>query len=304
MHLRHLPALRSILPRLGAIGLLLLSWAAGPASAGATSTTRPATTGLLPVMVLAGQSNMVGVATNVTDLPTDEQITQTQVLFYGPRNNGTTWGFLTPPTVTTGTISNNSFGPEISIGQQLVLSGTYDLVAQVKYAVSGTDLAVDWNPDPHRYYYGTLLTRVVSATNALQAEYPDRQVFLAGFFWMQGESDALTITYASAYETNLTNFIARVRADLHSPWLPFFVGRIRAGHFPYAATVRQAEADVAANVPDVRLVDTDALPMYLDDVHYTSAGVVTLGSDFAASYIEWLESSAHIFLPLVVGNSS
>jgi hypothetical protein len=284
---------------------LLLSWAAGPASAAATSTTRPATTGLLPVMVLAGQSNMIGWETNISDLTPGEQMTQTSVLFYGPNENGSTWGWLKPPTVFNNDVGTNvGFGPEISIGQHLVLSGTYDLVAQVKYAVGGTDLAVDWYPDPHHFYYGTLLTRVFSATNALQAEYPDRQVFLAGFFWMQGESDALTITMASDYETNLTRFIARVRADFHSPWLPFFLGRIRNGHFPYADTVRQAEADVTAKVADVRLVDTDLLPMDGDNIHYTSDGVVTLGNDFAASYIDWLQHATHIFLPMVADNTS
>ena len=303
MHLQLRPS-RLVLPRLGAIGLLLLSWAAGPASAGATSATRRATAGLLPVMVLAGQSNMVGWATNVSDLTPTEQMTQTSVLFYGPRDNGTTWGLLTPPTVTTGTLSNNSFGPEISIGEHMVVSGTYDLVAQVKYAVSGTSLAVDWKPDRvNPYLYATLVARVVTATKTLQTMYPDRKVFVAGFFWMQGEQDAQYADQAAAYATNLTNLIEHARADFHSPWLPVFVGRIRAGHFLYADTVRQAEAEVAANMGDVRLVDTDALPMYSDNVHYTSAGVVTLGIDFAASYIVWLQNETHVFLPLVAAKN-
>src|ERR1700687_3330573 len=123
MH-RQLHALRSVIPRLAAIYLLLLSWPTGPVQAGRTSTASRTTANLLPVMVLAGQSNMVGWATNVNDLPPDEVITQTSVLFYGPRDNGTTWAWLKPPTVTiSGT--NNGFGPEISIGQHLVVSGTY-----------------------------------------------------------------------------------------------------------------------------------------------------------------------------------
>jgi hypothetical protein len=246
---------------------------------------------------------MVGWATKVTDLSPDEQLTQTSVLMYGTRDVGTTWGFLRPPTVTiSGT--GNGFGPEISLGQHLVLSGTYDLVAQVKYAVAGTDLAGAWIPAPQAFLYGTLLTRVRTATTALQTLCPNRQVFLAGFFWMQGESDAGDPNKAAAYATNLTYFIGRVRADLHSPLLPVFVGRIRAGHFPYADLVRQGEAEVAANVADVRLVDTDALPLAPDAIHYTSAGTVTLGDDFAASYIDWLSGQVHIFLPMVAVNNS
>jgi Carbohydrate esterase, sialic acid-specific acetylesterase len=287
--------LRLVVRLFGAICLCVLSSQAGLVRAGGTSTTRPVTGGLLPVLVLAGQSNMIGWVTNVADLPTDEQATQTSVLFYGPNENGSTWAWLTPPTVT-----NNRFGPEISLGQHLVISGTDDLVAQVKYAVSGSNLASDWDPArTSPYLYAQMLARVQSSLAALRAAHPDRHVIVAGFFWMQGEADGLDAAMSAAYAVNLAHFIEHVRADFHSPWLPVFVGRIRLSTH-YASTVRQAEAEVAENVPDVRLVDTDALPMAPDGLHYTSAGVVTLGNDFAESFIDWQRSQRYLFLPLLV----
>jgi len=288
-----MPPRLSLLRLLAGICLFVLCGPADYVHAGGGATARPAASSPLPVMVLAGQSNMIGLMTNVNDLPAGERVTQSGVLFYGPTENGSTWDWLTPPTVT-----NNRFGPEISMGQHLVISGTYDLVAQVKYAVSGSNLALDWNPaGPSPWLYPLMLARVQTSLDALRTAYPGRHVFVAGFFWMQGEADGLDAGMAAAYAVNLARFIAHVRADFHSPWLPVFVGRIRLTT-PYAATVRQAEAEVAATVPDVELVDTDGLPMASDNLHYTSAGVVTLGNDFAERFIAWQSSQHTIYLPV------
>jgi len=292
-------AVRLVLAMLAAVWLLRLIGPSRPALAGGIATQTPAVDGLLPVLVLAGQSNMIGWVTNVNDLPLAERAAQTSVLFYGPNENGSTWNWLTPPTVT-----DNRFGPEISLGQQLVLSGTYDLVAQVKYAVSGSNLAADWNPTAAvPWLYPLMLARVQSSLEALQAAHPDRQVVVAGFFWMQGEADGFDPSMSAAYAANLTRFIQQVRADFHTPWLPVFVGRIRLST-PYASTVRRAEAQVVEAVPDVKMVDTDMLPMAPDGLHYTSAGVVTLGKRFAASFIGWQISQHYAFLPLLVNGAT
>ena len=261
----------------------------------------PATSGPLPVMVLAGQSNMVGWATNVNDLTPDQRAPQTSVLFYGPYENGSTWGPLVPPTE-----SSNRFGPEISLGQTLIQNGPYDLVAQVKDAYPGSSLAVDWNPThtaTQGWLYAQMLTRAHNAIQKLKLDYPDRQVFVAGFFWMQGEQDAQDATMAADYAANLTGLITHLRAAFNSPGLPVFVGRIRAGHFQYAGAVRQAEAQVATGVPNVRMIDTDPLPLAPDSIHYTSAGTVTLGQSFAVSYLDWYRNQSHIFLPVIFDNS-
>ena len=223
----------------------LLGWPAAPASA----VTRPAAGEPLPVLVLAGQSNMVGWVTKVNELPPPERGVQTHVLFYGPNENGSTWGWLVPPTV-----SDGRFGPEISLGQDLVQPGLYDLVAQVKYAAGGTNLAFDWNP-ANGWFYAQMLLRAQAALQKLQLANPDRRVYVAGFFWMQGEQDALDANMAAHYASNLTGLIAQVRADFNAPALPVFVGRIRAGQLAFANEVRQAQAQVAAAVPNVRLID-------------------------------------------------
>ena len=278
----------------GALCLLLLGRPAAPASASLGPITRPASGEPLPVLVLAGQSNMIGWVTNVNDLSLPQRATQANVLFYGPDENGSNWGWLVPPTVT-----HDRFGPEISLGQNLLQHGPYDLVAQVKYAASGTNLALDWNPADYGWFYAQMQLRAQAAIQKLQSAYPDRRVFVAGFFWMQGETDAQNANMAAAYAANLERLIAQVRLDFHAPALPVFIGRIRAGQYAYATAVRQAQAQVAAGVPNVRLIDTDGLPLAADHIHYTSAGNVTLGQAFAQSYLDWQNSQSYIFLPFV-----
>ena len=278
---------------------LLLGRQTARAGADLSPITRPVSGEALPVLVLAGQSNMVGGMTSVNDLSLAQRAVQTNVLFYGPDENGSTWDPLVPPTV-----SNNRFGPEISLGQYLLQHGPYNLVAQVKYAFPGTNLALDWKPDPAAYgwCYKQLLLRAQAALQKLQLAHPDRRVFVAGFFWMQGETDAQDEAMAAAYAANLARLIAQVRLDFHAPALPVFIGRIRDGQFAYAGTVRQAQAQVAAAVPNARLIDTDGLPLAADHIHYTSAGNVTLGQDFGQSYLDWQSSQSYRFLPAVFQN--
>jgi hypothetical protein len=248
----------------------------------------------LPVFIFAGQSNMIVLQTHATDLPPERRLPQSQVLFYGPDENGSTWAPLQPPTTSAG-----GFGPEISAGAHLTAFAQYALVAEVKFAASGANLANQWNPDTPGSYYNQLLARVQAATQSLQAEHPGDDVTIAGFFWMQGEADAQNAGFAAAYEANLNHFIDRVRADYGDPDLPFIVGRIRYWPYVYAAQVRAAQANVAAAKPGVGLVNTDSLPMNADDyVHFTSAGAYQLGTLFADAFLR-LTLPAAAYLPLI-----
>ena len=49
----------------------------------------------VPIFVFAGQSNAVGVD-SLDELTPDQRAAQPKVLFYGPNENGNTWGALTP----------------------------------------------------------------------------------------------------------------------------------------------------------------------------------------------------------------
>ena len=188
------------------------------------------------------------------------------------------------------------FGPEISVGQDLVNAGVYPNVAEVKTAISGTFLATqaeipsvagvngNWNPATAEQsgVYGSYYQQMLGDVAAAQQSY-GQSTQVAAFFWMQGESGAEYQSTADAYESNLISLIAAVRASFNNPNLPFIYGRIgdQSG-FPYASTVRVAQDAVAQMIPNVYEVNTDGLPLRYDNLHYTSEGIIELGNLFAS----------------------
>lgn len=98
---------------------------------------------------------------------------------------------------------------------------------------------------------------------------------------MQGESDSDKEYRAKAYAKNLTSFISSMRYFVDDPEMPFILGRIRDAGQPHADMVRQAQVDVANNIPNVYWFDTDDLPFLPDGIHYNEAGMIELGHRFA-----------------------
>jgi hypothetical protein len=165
-------------------------------------------------------------------------------------------------------------------------------VALVKHAVGGTDLAVYWNPGSGRgdasagEGWKGLVASMDAAAAALDAA--GRPWRWAGFAWMQGESDATSSTYADAYADNLAHLIVRVREETGEPDLPVVVGLISTEPaWVYSATVRAAEAAVAAADPSVYRVETDDLPRNPQDVyHYDGVSQRVMGERFATAFLE------------------
>jgi hypothetical protein len=183
------------------------------------------------------------------------------------------------------------FGPEMSLARSLARSERQ--LAVIKIGYFGTNLAEDWRPDAAtgNRLYALLMSEVSHALGLLRTE--GRAVRLLGFFWMQGETDANVPAHAAAYADNLGAFIARVRADLGAPEMPFVLGRV--GPPPpkgYAsqAVVRQAQVTVAATVAGVAWVDTDDLPRDADGIHLLAPGVIALGERWAGA---WHELARH-----------
>jgi hypothetical protein len=268
----------------------------------------PATPLPLPLLVFAGQSNMIGWLSNVDDLTPEQRQPQPQVLFFGPNEDGHTWGTLVPPTVITNgltntvglPLTNKGFGPEISTGLFLTTLAGFGLVAEVKYGEVGTDLDYWWKASSGPTY-NRMLDRVAEAQSALSAAYPDRAVYVAGFFWMQGEADALNVNGAALrYEANLIDLIAAVRTKFSNPDLPIVLGQIRGGHHE-AGIIRAAQANVGASVPNVSVVGTDDLPYDPSDgLHFTSAGIYTLGERFGNAFARLAILTRKVYLPLAL----
>lgn len=180
------------------------------------------------------------------------------------------------------------FGPEISLARTL-RRATGEAIAVIKIGFFGTTLAEDWNPDATtgNRLYKKLLDEVKRAQTGW-AETGAPPLEFAGFFWMQGETDARTAGHASQYETGLRTFIARVRRDLASPGLPCVIGRIGpppTKGYPFQEQVREGQVRALRDVPAAAWSDTDDLPRDTDEIHLLAPGVLTLGERWAHAWL-------------------
>jgi acetyltransferase-like isoleucine patch superfamily enzyme len=240
--------------------------------------------------VFAGQSNAVGVDT-LDELTSDQRAAQPNVRFYGPNENGNTWGALTPsadsPNLRDGlNRTGGSFGPEISTGKTISNALGGALVAEVKLAVSATALFDRWNPDGGDLY-ASMVARVNQSIADLQIQL-GQTGYVAGFFWMQGESDALSDEFRDDYAANLRNLIAAVRHDLNNPNLPFVFGQIiNFDPANQTSTVVRAHQQAVADddtVTNTAFILTDDLGHH-DFIHFNGQGIYTMGERFGAGYL-------------------
>lgn len=114
---------------------------------------------------------------------------------------------------------------------------------------------------------------------------------LKAILWHQGESDS-NPKLAAAYEGKLTELIARFRAELHAPDLPFIIGQL--GKFdaegaPWSEgriAVDRAQQAVAAKVPHVYFVSAEGLGSRGDKLHFSTAAAKALGQRYAEAYLK------------------
>jgi hypothetical protein len=240
------------------------------------------------VFLLGGQSNMAGVGAYPGGMingsyvppepaiPSPYDVPQTGVKFWS--NNAWTnlasgFGYQA-----------GEFGPEVTFGYTLDRLFPNDDVYLVKYAVSGSNLAVNWSPSGSNNAYTTFKSQVNAAVQNLTAAQLSPTI--AGMIWMQGESDANNHTYATNYATNLTSFIAKVRQDFGVQDMRFVLGRIDT--WPWGAAgdctlVRDAQVAVAAADSHAAWIDTDNLQRVYTG-HYGTQGQVDLGILFANQF--------------------
>jgi hypothetical protein len=239
------------------------------------------------VYVFAGQSNMVGAATMAAQLPTIApklQVPNNRVSFWGPTTDAPrSWAPLQAPTEVWKNMFHEGFGPELSAGRALAELRPRERIGIVKFAWNATSLAWDWDPNRSGSLYEKMITGTRRAITKLQARF-HAPVRVAGFFWLQGESDAGSREHASSYGESLREFIAAVRADLRAPKLPFVIAQIddvRKYHpvlLRHSRTVRAQQVRVARADPHAFLVSTDGLDHNpVSPVHFSSRGTIDLG---------------------------
>lgn len=162
------------------------------------------------------------------------------------------------------------YGPEFEVARTVAAARPKDKIYIVKYAPGGTALANQWDLNDSWKGYGAYAAMKQWVDCAIAAK-PGIKV--AGFFWLQGESDAIKGDFAREYEANLTELVKKVRTDFNAPKLPVVIAKIHPGHPDrnYGVvwgggkkgidTVRTAQAKVAASVGNADVVETSDLKL-------------------------------------------
>lgn len=112
---------------------------------------------------------------------------------------------------------------------------------------------------------------------------------LKGILWHQGESDAKA-GLASEYDGKLHDLIARFRAELRSPQVPFIVGQLgRFADSPWSEFKVQVD-DVHRHLPrkvaHTAFVSADGLNHKGDKVHFDTESIREFGRRYAKAYLE------------------
>jgi hypothetical protein len=247
----------------------------------------------IPVYVFAGQSNMTGAFAKAAELPAYAPhlvMPQKRVLFWGPTADyPVRWAAIEPPTEVNNAVFRNGFGPELAGAYRLASMQPSNTIAVFKFSRNGTNLYRQWHPNNPVSYYHQMMYRLAYARREL-TEQTGRPTKIAGFFWMQGENDAVARHHAEAYGRNLMNLIAHMRHAARDATLPVVVGRIldvRRWYrsLPYSDIVRYKQYQVAEADPYTRLVYTDRLTQDLTSRgHFDTKGNVTLGDRMGRAF--------------------
>lgn len=185
-----------------------------------------------------------------------------------------------------GTPPTNTFGPEVSFGAAMADAFPGRKILLLKVAEGGTSLAADWDPQQPEKLYARFLRYVESAQAKIRDEGGTGQ--LRGMVWMQGESDSSLP--AGKYRELLTAFIAKVRADLAAPALPFVIGQVYDNG--KRDQVIAGQKAVAKEVPATGFVPADDLKTFDSGTHYDAASQIKLGAACAKEMLRLLSPPA------------
>ena len=250
----------------------------------------------IDVYICAGQSNEHGLYANVANLsqtnahyansPDARALFAYQAAFVGASNYNTgTMGQLCPDGA--GHSGNyTGFGPELSDGSDLAARFGKPL-AIIKFASSGADLDYCFQKSAN-YLYPLMIAKITNSLQQLSSlGYTPT---LKGFFWLQGESDALD--NPTTYTNEIANFVRDIRTDLQVPNLEFVLTQINSNMPAFAnyqtgvAEVNGAMTTLASSDPNVKFVTTDDITNNFPDgeIHYNADQTVTIGQRWAAAY--------------------
>ncbi len=227
--------------------------------------------GKLNLVIMAGQSNMVGYKTHVEDI---------NAAWRKPIDNAFIWQKgAWQPLQPGGGYQKKGFGPELAFAHDFC-QAEGARIGIVKVAKVASYLTTDWNPDREGGLFSILVDTV-------RAAMMSEEVVLRGVLWVQGEADSITEVDANAYKGNLESFVARLRMALGAPHLPFIAAIVNppASLCPHSGLVRAAIRE--NGISSYATVKTSGLAKIKDDLHYSFRGLNNLGKRMAQAVISF-----------------
>ncbi|KQQ39051.1 hypothetical protein ASF58_23205 [Methylobacterium sp. Leaf125] len=150
-----------------------------------------------------------------------------------------------------------------------------------KHAIGSTGLAADatqndWSPNTAGELYAALSAKVTAAKAAIAAA--GMTLGTVKIYWAQGPQDARDTNKASAYQANLTELLARFRADFGVTriGLERMHSEMTSTGFNFWKVVFDAQTAVARAAADVDVTCTDGAATY-DGLHPTVDWVNIIG---------------------------
>jgi hypothetical protein len=251
----------------------------------------------LRVFIFAGQSNMVGSDSKVSDIQrfppfAGLEAPQPRVRFSyclgrEERRTSNGWCDLQPV--------DNVVGPELSFARQ-VSRKIAAPIAIIKVAAGGTHLGGDWNPDePSGFKLYPLTLRWIQDALA-DLDKQKIKYRLEGFIWHQGENDMFNEGYMNNYGRNLRNFVAAWRRDLKTPELRFYIGELCTKTIwgmdlrPRMYAISLGQRQVTDNDRFAQYVPTSHVGVEIGGgvglhYHYGTLGQLEHGVNYAEAYL-------------------
>ncbi len=249
------------------------------------------------VIIISGQSNATGNAWNMY-LSQEEQQKYTRGfdnIFINAWNSLTenNTEYFTPVTFGWGE-NKHTFGPELGLSDILSKEFGHEKFYIIKYTYSGAGLSEGpFNPNTPGSAFSELLSHMDASLNKLKQMNIEPEI--VAFCWMQGESDALSLSYAEEYYDKEKAFVDIIRQRYSSSSIDggmyFIDGGINEEEntvWTYYEIVNGAKKRLAEEIERNIYLDTNSLgltsmnePIHNPDIfHYDSSSEIKLGHAF------------------------
>jgi hypothetical protein len=247
----------------------------------------------LPLFILVGQSNMTGADSEVSEgIPGIDPRDQNVLFWNRAAWSGVEWendNHFQPLRIQkTAGYCGDVIGPEFAFSRAIQSRGGYPRMAILKVSFPGSDLASDWRKEPAmgKQAYSALQEEMTQVMQVLAArrETPEVKAILVH----QGISDATTESKAEAYEINLRQFLASLRADFGKPDTPVVLARENASpnmKVQPMEAVRATTVRVAESTPHTAWINVDDLDR-VKGHHFTAEAQMEIGKRYAAALID------------------